>query len=439
MKYIKHSILVAALGAISGFTQAELTLLDDDAMSELTGQAGLTIDVETKRHIGEFAYKDAGFIILQEIGFGGSNAADEVAFSGGHGLLDNLRLDIDLAGSGAIDVQNGNPDNEFHYGFSDVIERAQYLVSRSNSTSGMELAAGITTGVATDESTGLEIDTKRTFSDGTLLIHINPTDAWQKGGGFSAYDAGNGDDGSGGTTGFDSLSYQAFLDVTAKAMDYGLTWDAVGLASSDYVVGSKGLETYTNAVTGKQNGTDHATGLDLTDNTTVLLSGIEVNGYFGPVDIILQNNGNGFGADGSGHGGLPGSGNADSKISFDAFFNTEYEIYIDIAGIQMSGIRLHNERGDLSSMHRNESNTANTSSFGYAHGQRDVYAVKDMVLNPDIMALDTTPYVDGMGYDTRYKGEFDIEHLSFGDTGESIGSIYITDVALERNWVISAH
>lgn len=427
-------VAALALGA-----HAELKPLEDHDLGGVTGRAGLTIDLETKRHIGEFAYRDAGFIILEEIGFGGSNSAEELAFSGGHGYLDNLRLEVDIAGSGAADATSGNPDNELHYGFSDYITRAQYHVDQGNTDAAMELAAGITTGTAVDANTGLDIDAKRTFDDGTLLIHINPTDAWQKGGGYAAYNSNTGDDGSGGTTDFANLSYDAFLDITMKAMDYGLTWDAVGLAGSTYVVGSKGLETHTNNVTGKQNGTDHVTGIDATTDTTVLLSGIEVNGYFGPIDILIENKGNGFGADGSSKEGVIGSGNADSKISFDAFFNVEWEIYIDIAGLQLSGIRLHNERGDLSSMHRNATDTGYTSAFGFGHGQRDIYAVKDNVVNTDILAMGDTPYVDGMGYDTRYKGDFDIEHISFGDTGDSVGSLYLTDVQLTRNWVISAH
>lgn len=418
---------------------ADLKPMADNDLGGVVGRAGLTIDLETKRHIGEFAYRDGGYIILEEIGFGGSNSAEELAFSGGHGYLDNLRLEVDIAGSGAADATSGNPDNELHYGFSDYVALTQYHVGRGSTDSDMELAAGITTGTAVDAQTGLEIDTKRTFDDGTLLIHINPTDAWQKGGGYAAYDSNTGDDGSAGVTDFENLSYGAFLDIIANALDYGMTWDAVGVASSDYVVGSKGLETSTNNVTGKQNGTNHTTGVDATTDTTVYLSGIEVNGYFGPIDILIENNGNGFGADGSSKQGIVGTGNADSKISFDAFFNTEYEIYVDIAGLQLSGIKLHNERGDLSSMHRNATDTAYTSAFGFAHGQRDLYAVKDNVINTDILQMDTTPYVDGMGYDTRYKGDFDIEHISLGDTGESLGSLYLTDVQLTRNWVISAH
>ena len=153
----------------------------------------------------------------------------------------------------------------------------------------------------------------------------------------------------------------------------------------------------------------------------------------------MANNGNGFGVDGSGKDGLIGTGNADSKITGDVFFNTNVDYYLDIAGIQYKGLHLHNERGDLSSMNRNVTDTGYTSSFGFAHARREIYAVKDTVLNLDYSAPNPIQGDDGMGFNTEYKGDYDIGHLSFGDTGTSIGEIYLTDVRLTRNWVISAH
>ena len=171
----------------------------------------------------------------------------------------------------------------------------------------------------------------------------------------------------------------------------------------------------------------------------MLLSGLEVDGYVGALDIHIANNGNGFGADGSGVNGQVGSGNADSKITGEVFMKYDGEYYLDIAGIQYKGMRLHNERGDLSSMNRNATDTGYTSAMGFGHGRREIYAVKDTVLNVDPSAVNSIHRVDGIGYNTHYKGDFDIEHLSFGDTGTSIGEIYVTDVRLTRNWVISAH
>jgi len=73
-------------------------------MGELTGQAGLTIDIETKWTMGEFAYQDAGFVVLKDLAMGGnSNEADatHANFSPfASNFLDNVRLTLDVAGAG---------------------------------------------------------------------------------------------------------------------------------------------------------------------------------------------------------------------------------------------------------------------------------------------------------------------------------------------------
>lgn len=440
MKGLKQQLVTSTLLSASMLAQAELSMLNDDAMGDVTGQAGLTIDIETKRQMGEFAYQDGGFILLQNVTVGGSKTAEEIAFSGGHGFLDNLRATIDIAGDGST-FSRGVADNQLSFGFSEMTDMANLHTTNGNTTSGMELAAGLTTGTPVDEVTGLDIDQKRVYGDGDLVIHLSYTDAWQKGGGFSAYATSGvgGDDGSGGTADLASLQYGAFRDIASRAVDFNQSWDAVGVASSDYVIGSQGLETFVNSTTGALNGTDHVTGIDLTSDTTTYLSGISVNGYLGPLDIHIANNGNGFGADGSGQNGLPGTGDADSKITGDLFFKVDYDIYVDIAGIQYSGIKFHNLRGDLSSMNLNAAGTDFTSSFGFAHGRRQIYAIKDNIINPDFDQMDTNPWVDGIGHNTEFKGDIDITAFSFGDTGTSIGSIYLTDVQLVRNWDISAH
>lgn len=438
MKGLNKLIFIPALISTSMLAQAELEMLDDNALGGVTGQAGLTVDIETKRSMGEFAYQDGGFILLQNVTVGGSNSAEELAFSGGHGFLDNLRATIDVAGSG-ITSTSGSSDNRLAFGFSEMTDMANIHTSNGNTSTGMLLAAGLTTGTPVDEVTNLDIDQKRTYGDGDLVIHLSYTDAWQKGGGYATYSTTGGDDGAGGTADLSSLQYDAFRDIASRAVDFNNSWDAVGVASSDYEIGSKGLETFVNSTTGMLNGTDHVMGIDLTADTTTYLSGINVNGYLGPLDIHIANDGNGFGADGSGQNGLPGTGNGDSKITGDLFFKVDYDIYVDIAGIQFTGIKFHNERGDLSSMNLNAAGTDFTSSFGFAHGRRQIYAIKDNILNPDGAQLATNPMIDGMGYNTEFKGDVDITALSFGDTGTSIGSIYLTDIQLVRNWDISAH
>ena len=205
------------------------------------------------------------------------------------------------------------------------------------------LASGATTGVSSDQIAGLDIDQKRVFDDGDLHIHLSYTDPLQKGGGFTQYVNGNsnGDDGNGNSTDLLGLSYANAVNFISKAVDYNYSVDLLGLAASTYEIGSSGMEGYVNQTSGRVNGTDHVLGLDNTKDTTALLSGLFVDGYFGPIDIELENNGNGFGSDGSGAG--IGTGNADSKFKLSAYYKVEeLDIYIDIAGIQYNDIRIHN-------------------------------------------------------------------------------------------------
>jgi len=161
-----------------------------------------------------------------------------------------------------------------------------------------------------------------------------------------------------------------------------------------------------------------------------LISQLGIQGYLGPEDLHIENNGNGF--DGSGPLGA-GTGKADSKIYWGSYFKiTDLDVYIDIAGVQISDMEIHNERGDLTGLD-------GTSSFNFAHSIREIYAVKDAVLNLKEYMATGNAYVDGIAINTRFKGDIDIGAISFGDTGESIGSIYITDLQSTTNWVISAH
>ena len=48
-------------------------------------------------------------------------------------------------------------------------------------------------------------------------------------------------------------------------------------------------------------------------------------------------------------------------------------------------------------------------------------------------------YVDGLALNTQFKGDIDIIHMSFGDTEESIGERYVTDLISDSRMTISAH
>jgi hypothetical protein len=380
---------------------------------------------------------------------GGNNAnADEVTFATATGnsasvggtYLDNFRIYIDIAGDGTdISPTSGYADNNLNYGFSRVADLAAVHVAAKNADLDISAAAYNTTtsgALQSVDKDGNDIDTRRDYDDGDLVIHFSFTDAWQKGGGFGAYaQAGV------GTAGFDvanlgkgsstlkSVTYDEALDVGTRAVDFNFNIDAIGIADSGFVTG----ETIDADLFEHK-----ATGLDSDATTTVLISELSINGYLGPADLVIENNGNGFGADGSGLGGAPGTGNADSKITWGSYFRiTDLDIYIDIAGVYLKDVEIKNTRGDLTGLD-------DTGSFGFAHSIRQIYAVKDAVLdvggkNGGLLGSNNGNFVDGLALNTRFKGDIDIGAIEFGDTNVSIGSLFLTDMESDTKWTISAH
>ena len=412
MKGLKRLALATAVSAASTGVMAELQMLDDADMQVVTGQAGLTIDVETQWEIGEFAYQDAGYLLIQGIRMGGNSLGNGTGTAGT--MLDNLRLEIDIAGDGT------NGDNELAYGFSNMRDIAQMYVNDGNvDTRFADIAGGV------DSTRGnAAVDAKKVYGDGDLVIHFDFTDGWANEGGYTAYNA---------ASRFATDDYDTAEHLLEQAVDFRLEIDGIGLASSTYNVGDAGLDVDSN----------HATGLhEGAAGTTTLISQLGIQGYLGPEDLWIQNNGNGFGADGSGRsdgagGVVAGTGNADSKIYWGSYFLiTDLDVYLDIAGVQITDLQIHNKRGDLTGLD-------GTSSFNFAHSIREIYAVKDAVLKIDSPAgingsANVASYVDGIAINTRFKGDIDIGAISFGDTGSSIGSIYITDMRSTTNWTISA-
>jgi len=447
MKGLKKIALASAVAAVSAGAQAELKALDDSALGELTGQAGLTIDVETSYTLGEFQYKDAGSVFLTGMSLGGNNAnASEVAFAAGTGntstvggtYLDNFRIYIDIAGDGSTTDTAGNADNNLNYGFSRVSDLAAVHVGAGNTDADISAAALATLSsgaFASTDKNGNAMDDRRDYDDGDLVIHFSFTDAWQKGGGFGAYATGVGTSGfdvanlGAGTESLATVTYDEALDVGTRAVDFNFNIDAIGIADSNFVTGETiGADLF-----------EHKTnGIDGDTTTTVLISELSINGYLGPADLVIDNNGNGFGADGSGLGGAPGTGNADSKITWGSYFRiTDLDIYIDIAGVYLKDVEIKNTRGDLTGLD-------NTGSFGFAHSIREIYAVKDAVLdvgakNGGANNSNNGSYVDGLALNTRFKGDIDIGAIEFGDTEVSIGSLFLTDMESDTKWTISAH
>lgn len=110
MKGLKKIALATAVAAAPFAAQADLKALDDTTMGNVTGQAGVTIELETEVSIGEFRYTDEGYLAVNDIYIGGGSVERDQggAVTGVSGMLDDLLIDIDVEADGdaVIDVHS---------------------------------------------------------------------------------------------------------------------------------------------------------------------------------------------------------------------------------------------------------------------------------------------------------------------------------------------
>jgi len=139
MKGLKKIALVTAIAAAPFAANAELKAMNDSAMGNVTGQAGVTIELETKVSIGQFKYTDEGSFAVNDIVLGGSGVA------GGTGteLLDQIKIDIDVADDGDAIIHVGSLQ-------TDPATGAPVPIDWGMTAGSMELLAGST---GTDSTT----------------------------------------------------------------------------------------------------------------------------------------------------------------------------------------------------------------------------------------------------------------------------------------------
>jgi len=437
MKTIKMLTGLLACIALSSTAVAELESIQDEDLSEFTGQKGLTIDIDYGVEIGEFMYKDAGSIVMQGVRVGGKNHCDEtsVGASGGGYTCDgdhvgtsfnavdgivtdtrdptgvtptdnaggttgrnNIRIYVDIAGDGSELSNNGtipNPLGGAPIGIPDNFFRWAWGMFTN-------AGAGGALGCGNNGNCGFFAN------DGDLFIHASPIDA------------------------------SATCDGRPQCIgDFGIEMDRFALKTSDYVQGDD-----LNNLGGSAGATDE----------TTIISDFRAEGYDGAFDILIENNGNGFGEYTPGGGYTEtGTGDAASKIRWNHMFEiTEMEYTFDIVGIRYEKMRIHNKRGDfrMFDMFTQEDYAygapSTSTSNGFAQSVLHIWAVKDNVIKLGSPANvngsnNRADYVDGITIDSRFIGDMDIGHLSFGDTRDSIGELYWTDMDIETVRTISGH
>ncbi len=212
----------------SAHSAAELQSLGDSEMSQLRGQGGITIELETALNIGQISYKDQGYLNINNLELTDIDGSS----------LDNIKIDFDLAGKDEILAR----------GFS---EYAQYAAAGLLDASDADVAAAISQYSVSDGSGGVAGYGER-FNSGDMVIHISPTSP-----GLDLSASG------------DSAKQASNLAALNNSIDFKLTVDSVDIADSTY---------------------SYDTGTSL--NSTTLFSNISMEGQIGPVDLIFRNNGN---------------------------------------------------------------------------------------------------------------------------------------------------
>ena len=102
MEAVKKLTTVTALALCSSIATAEIKALDDSTLSDISGQSGITIELETKINIGQLAYRDEGWLTMNNIEIGGSAPGSK---------LDEIQIDFDIASDGDALINIGSQTN----------------------------------------------------------------------------------------------------------------------------------------------------------------------------------------------------------------------------------------------------------------------------------------------------------------------------------------
>ncbi len=299
----------------------------------------------------------------------------------GGGLMDNIRATVDISGA----------NETLATGFSDVAQLASFGYFDATEEDVAWAMAEYSDGAG---------GFGKQYDDGDLVIHVTSQDL-----------------GIDFTTPASPADYVSNLDSYKNAVDLHIQEGEFGLRSSDGSV------------------------------ETALTKNFSVEAYLGYLDIIIENNGNGFhDTSSTSDNGKPGNVLlADSYIGIDVKFRVE-DLDVDSTNNAMNTIipravtnpyltlrdmRIHNERG-----------FDTLGSFGFASIESKMAAAKNVLGEmDDLVAAGAPTYVDGHAiYDVNVKWDWDLPHISFGDTGTSIGKVYFTDFHIsDTSLVISAH
>lgn len=125
---------------------ADFRPMDDSSLSSVTGQAGVTIELETKLNIDSLTWTDEGALSVNDLRLSGH----------GDTALDNMKLTIDIAGDGEV----------LEHGFSEIARRAAAGQLDPGNPDVADALASYSVGGSYGKA----------FNSGDLVIHLGATD-----------------------------------------------------------------------------------------------------------------------------------------------------------------------------------------------------------------------------------------------------------------------
>ena len=230
MKGLKKLAIASAVAA-APFAQAELVAMDDAVLADMTGQAGVSIELSTQVSIDSFTYTDTdggasvlykaaylndlatggnptsadaagiaaagtagpGSVTMSNIFFGGADAADGVFGGDANDAFDDVKIDIDVDANLGIVMHLGSTIDSDVLAGTDAVDFGLYV--------GSVTASGVTNPLASNISIQGEL--------GPVDVTIN------------------------NLSGGDLISVEAYFAVTNGSMDINV----IGLGISNLTVG----------------------------------------------------------------------------------------------------------------------------------------------------------------------------------------------------------
>lgn len=300
---------------------AEIRAIDDEAMGQITGQAGVTIELETNVDVGRFSWTDEGSLNINNLSLSGQ----------GGGPLDNVKVTLDLAGEGEV----------LEHGFSEIARRASAGLLDSSNADVADALARYTVGS----------DFGKAFNAGDLVIHVGATDTGDP----------------------------TQLDDYLHAVDFELGIDSITTSGSE--------------------------------GSTTMFSNLLLDGYVGPTDIVVRNQGSATRTLGNGN---QVSG---SELQLDTHFEitngrldwdvADAILIFNFAAVGIEGLQVHNRRGDDTAGH-----------FGMASATARLSAGTSATSGKSGLSV----------HDVEFRADIDMPVFRVG--GTSIGKVSFTDFAI---------